>query len=247
MRQLLGLLVLAAICTIPIANAANISEDMVALDRACIPVLVLVQEGRPELALKAVRALRDSWMAFKQQHYKIITKDADWQKDLDRVDALVWEAYTLIDGGRQISLAQEPLERINVIMANLRHRNQIDHYFDRVLAFREPLNVIVRAARSEPPAANVVELIRTSFAAATTAWARVLATDPGAGYRLSMQEHEVLRAKLELETAALDSLGKALAANDRTAIIAAAIAAWPPFIGIYNSFGDFHALMWAGQ
>lgn len=247
MRQLFGLLLLTVICGVPIADAADIREDMVALDRACIPVLVLSSEGHADFALKAMRVARSRWASFKDRYYKINTTDADWRKDLDRVDALFWEAYTIIDGGRQLALVQEPLERVNVIMTNLRRRNRIDHYFDRVTAFREPLNAIVSAAQGKAPAEEAVSLIRTSFATAREAWERVLSGEPGTGYRLTLGEREALQTKLDLETAALEALGKALAANDRAAIIAAAVAMRPPFIGIYNSFGDFHSLIWEGS
>lgn len=246
MRQLFGLLLLTVICSVPIADASDIGEDMVELDQAYIPVLVLMSEGRADLAIKAMRVARDRWASFKNKNYKLNTTDANWRKDLDLVDALIWEAQSIIEGGRQLALAHESLERMNKIMMNLRRRNGIDHYFDRVTAFRDPLNAIVAAAQGKMPPGDAVSLIRTSFASAMQAWELVLAADPGPGYRLTSRERDALRAKLNLETAALEALGKALAANDQSAIIAAAVATRPPFRGVYNSFGDFHGFIWEG-
>ena len=247
MRPLFRLLLLTLICNAPVARAADIREDMVALDRAVIPVLVLSSEGQAVLAFKAMRVARSKWTTFKERHFQTNAKDADWKKDLDRVDALMWEAYTIIDGGRQVALAQEPLERVNVIMASLRQRNRINHYFDHLTAFRQPLNALVGAAQAKVPAEDAVSRIRTSFATAKEAWERVVSAEPGTGYQLTSGEREALQAKVDLETAALAALGKALDASDRAAIIAAAAATSPPFVGIYTSFGDFHGLIWEGS
>jgi hypothetical protein len=242
MRQLIGLLLLTMICSAPLARAADIREDMVTLDRAVIPALVLSSDGRADLALKAMRAARSTWTSFKARYYEFKSKDPDLKKDLDRVDALMWEAHTIIDGGRQVALAQEPLERVTVVMANLRRRNGIDHYLDHLTAFRQPLNAIVAAAQSKAPADDAVNQIRAAYATASEAWKSVLAAEPSTGYQLTSGEREALQAKVDLETAALAALGKALAGNDRAAIIAAAIAVSQPFTDVYNSFGDFSGL-----
>jgi hypothetical protein len=247
MRQLLGLLLLTVICSAPLARAADIREDMVMLDRAVIPALVLTTENRPDLALKAMRAARSKWAAFKERYYNFKTTDADWRRDFDRVDALMWEAHTIIDGGRQVALAQAPLERVNAVMGNLRRRNGIDHYFDQVTAVRAPLNAIVGAAETKAPADDAVTRIRASYETVRQAWERMVSSEPSTGYQLTSGERETLQARLELETAALEALGKALAGNDRAAIIAAAAAIKLPFSGVYNFFGDFHALMWEGS
>jgi hypothetical protein len=247
MRKLLASLILTVTCGASIADASDIREDMVVLDRALIPVAVLVSEGRADLAWKAMRLAGDRWISFKNKHYASNTKDAGWRKDFDLIDALIWEAHTIIRGGNQLVLSKEPLERVNRIMTNLRRRNEMDHYFDRVLAFREPLNAMVAATQSKAPPEDAVSLIRTSYAAAMPAWERMLAADPGTAYRLTVNELNAFRAKLALETAALEALGKALAANDPSGIIATAAATRPPFVGIYNSFGDFHGLIWEGS
>lgn len=246
MRGMLGLLVLALMFGAPIARAADIREDMVALDRAWIPALVLASEARADLALKAMRVARSRWAAFKDRYYTFKTTDADWRRDFDRVDALIWEAHTIIDGGRQVTLARESLERVNRIMTNLRRRNGIDHFFDHVNAFREPLDAITVAAQDTTPATDAVDRIRASFATARSAWERVRSAEPGTGYRLTSAEREAINTRLGLQTAALEALGKALAAGDRAAIIASAVATRPPFAALYNSFGDFHGLLWEG-
>ncbi|MCE9641100.1 MAG: hypothetical protein K8S22_13290 [Betaproteobacteria bacterium] len=245
MKQLLGFILLTMMCGARLAAAANIHEDMVALDRALIPVLVLLAEGQGELSSKAMRVARGRWAAFRNEYQDMKTADADWRRDIQRVDALFWEAYTVIDGGRQLALAQAPLERAIATLVNLRRRNRLEHYFDRVMAFREPLNAIVSPAQGKAPADEKARLIRASYATARQAWERVLGGEPGAGYRLTVNESARLQDRLDVETAALDALGKALDANDPAAIVAAAAATMPPFIGVYNSFGDFHALIWA--
>jgi len=52
-------------------------------------------------------------------------------------------------------------------------------------------------------------------------------------------QREELARRRDAESAALESLDKALAANDRAEILAAAAGLKPPFERLYYFFGDF--------
>jgi len=242
MKKILLVLALIFTCTIAAGAALDMRAEMAALDRALIPVWALTVEGRLDLATKAMPVLRHEWYGFKERNYDARTADAGWRNDIDRVDALIGEAAAILDGGRYPDLVRTPLERAATVLAGLRQRSGIDYYTDYLIAFRVPMDGIVAAGKD--PNAESVARIRAFYPQARAAWQHLPPAGPGPAFHLSAARTEALPGMIEAETKALDDLGRVLDANDAAAIAAAALAIRPPFLSVYYSFGDFHALMW---
>jgi hypothetical protein len=244
MKKILLFLCLLAASPVVSGAANDIRAEMAAVDRAFIPVWALTVEGRLDLAAKAMMYLQREWYGFKERHYGDKTPDAGWRADLDRIDALIREADTILDGGRFPDLVRAPLERSATVLAALRQRNGIDYYVDRLTAYRVLVDGIVDAGRDRAMSRASVDRIAALHPAARDAWARLPAGGPGAAFRLTETQREALPKLIEAESNALAALGRALDANDAAAISAAAIAIRPPFLSIYYMFGDFHAMVW---
>ena len=245
MKKLLFFLTLM-VCSAVVAGAAvDIRAEMAAIDRALIPVWALTVEGRLDLAAKAMPVLQREWYAFNQRHYGDKTADAGWRADFDRIDALIREADSILDGGRFPDLVRVPLERVATLFAGLRQRNGIDDYYaDHLIAFRAVMDGIVTAARDQNANAGAVDRIRALYPAAREAWGRLPAAGPAAYFHLTTAQRSALAGMVEVETKALDLLGRALDGNDPPAVFAPALAIRPPFLSVYYAFGDFHAMMW---
>lgn len=244
MKKSLILLTLLFSCASAWGAATDIRAEMAALDRAFIPVWALTAEGRLDLAAKAMPVLQREWRGFRERHSGDKTTDAGWRNDFSRIDALVYEADAILDGGRFADLVRAPLERMAALLAGLRQRNGIEYYPDYLLAFRVPMDGMVAAAADKALRAESIARIRELYPAAREAWGRLPAAGPGPALRLTAAQTERLAGLVEVETRALATLASALDANDAAAIAAAALALRPAFLSIYYLFGDFHAIMW---
>mgnify|MGYP003346452652 CR=1 FL=1 len=136
MKKMVLLLCLLVASAIAPAAVNDIRAEMAAVDRAFIPVWALTVEGRLDLAAKAMMYLQREWYGFKERHYGDKPPDAGWRADFDRIDALIREADSILDGGRFPDLVRAPLERSATVLAALRQRNGIDYYVDRLTAYR---------------------------------------------------------------------------------------------------------------
>ncbi len=244
MKKCLPFLIFLFWHTAAAGAAPDIRAEMAALDRAFIPVWALTAEGRLDLAAKAMPYLQREWYGFRDRHTGDRNVDAAWGSDFGRIDALVYEADAILDGGRFPDLVRAPLERIAATLAGLRQRNGIDYYPDYLAAFRVPMDGMVAAAVDGASRAGALERIRTLYPAAREAWARLPAAGPGPAFRAGAVQREGLTAMIDGVTQALDALGRALDGNDAAAVSAATLALRPAFLRVYYWFGDFHAIIW---
>ena len=227
---------------LPLVAFAGLKEDMVALDRAYIPALAVTTEGKLPESQRAMEQLNKQWAAFKQQNATIKGGDTQWKSDIAAIDRMIAEANKVVAGGVDLVKAHEALEGVRMTMLAMRARSRMSYYLDALTHFHDPMEDIVLAAKDKTPEtfgeADLAK-IRAALPLAEKRWAEVKAMRVDPAFMLSAEQQQTLTGLIASESAALDTLKKALAGSDRAALIKAAVAIKPAFARIYMSFGNF--------
>jgi hypothetical protein len=227
---------------LPLAAFAGLKEDMIALDRAYIPALAVTSQGTLEESQRAMALLNKQWAEFKQKHTGSLPKDKQWKSDLAKIDGMVAEANKIVASGKDLAKAHEALEGLRFTMADARKRAKMSYFLDGLTHFHEPMEAIVLTAKDKTPANfddAEMKLIKDALAEAEKVWGVVRKTKIDAEYGFSDAQRETLAKLIANESQALETLKKALAANDKAAVIKAAGAIKPPFAKTFMSFGNF--------
>jgi hypothetical protein len=219
-----------------------IETDMAMLDRAYIPALALSSAGNREGTIVAMEVLKLEWTRFRERHYKGKPDDALWNTDLDDVDARIGRAEELARA-ESLDAAHEELEGVRRRMLELRRRNGIDYFPDRLVDFHDPMEAIFLTAKQRGAAgmdSTTQSALGQLAANARAEWDKVLAGELDAR-QLRLDAAAVAKAKEQLaaESEALDKLDAALAGGDPQAVYEAGMAVRPPFAKLYMVFGDF--------
>jgi hypothetical protein len=228
----------------PLAAFAGLKEDMIALDRAYIPALAVTSQGTLEESQRAMALLNKQWAEFKGKHANR-PQDKQWQADLTKIDGMIAEANKIVAGGKDLVKAHEVLEGVRFTMLEARTRAQMPYFLDALTNYHDPMEAIVLTAKDKTPANfgdGEIGLIKDSLADAEKRWAVVKQTRIDSEYGFSEAQRETLAKLIANESQALETLKKALAANDKAAVIKAAVAIKPPFAKTFMSFGDFEAI-----
>jgi hypothetical protein len=229
---------------VPLTAFAGLKEDMIALDRAYIPALAVTSQGTLEESQRAMALLNKQWADFKAKNGKR-PSDKQWQADLTKIDGMIAEANKIVAGGKDLVKAHEALEDLRFVMAEARKRAKMSYFLDSLTAYHEPMEAIVLSAKDRTPADfgdADIGLIKQSLADAEKRWGAVRKTKIDAEYGFSDAQKETLAKLIASESQALDALKKAIASNDKAAIIKSAVAIKPPFAKAFMIFGNFEAV-----
>jgi hypothetical protein len=225
---------------VPTANPpASLLMDMAALDQAYIPVLALTTQNDAVGSRKSMDILLTKWSAFKGTYYSAMPQDSLWKPNLDTVDTTINSANTRITEGN-LSAAHAELEQFRLTMLDLRSRNNIDYFIDKLTRFHAPMETIVLAA---PPQGNVdVAAIRQAYPDAVAKWSAVkTGTIDATLYGFTPDKMAQIQILMANQTRALDNLGAALDSGNTTMIGTSAVAIKGPFSILFSSFGKFPA------
>jgi hypothetical protein len=231
--------------TMPGTPVTNISptllKDMAALDQAYIPVLALTSQNSSNNSRKAMGILLPKWIAFNRTYYNSMPGDPGWKTDLDSINVTVFTANALITNGN-LTAAHTELEGFRLTMLDLRTRNQIDYFIDKLTLFHDPMERIVLAAQNKAPADVDTALIRQVFPEAVAKWEDVQTADLNAElFDFNQTDVQRIRGMIDNETAALTNLENALKTGDNSTIGNASVAIKPPFSTLFAAFGKFPA------
>lgn len=217
----------------------SLLADMAALDQAYIPVLALSTQNDAAGSRKSMDTLLVKWKAFRSTYYTAMPQDPQWKPDLDTVDATIRDADARIAEGN-LSAAHAGLEQFRLTMLDLRTRNHIDYFIDKLTRFHGPMETIVLAA---PDKDHVdVAAIRQAYPDAVAKWDTVrTGTIDATLYGFTPEKMAQVQALEANETRALDNLGAALEAGNTTTIGTTAVAIKGPFSVLFSSFGKFPA------
>ena len=218
----------------------SLLKSMAELDRAYIPALFFMNLQKPRESEIALKILKAKWKQFDQKYYELELKygigitDKLWKDDFRAIDVLISSAEGKVAAGK--------LTAVREILKELRHRHGLDYYLDKMVAFNDATEEIIKFLNgkkklSETELAKLYALSKK----AKKEWATVSASridiktfgfdlkKPGAIKKLSDKEQKSL-AKLDLaiDSKALDQIAdtiKEIKAN---------------FMLIYRVFGDFN-------
>ena len=216
-------------------------KDMAILDQAYIPVLALTTQNDPVRSRKAMDTLLTEWSAFKGTYYTAMPQDPRWKPDLDTVNMTIYSANAKITEGN-LSAAHNELEQFRLTMLDLRTRNKIDFFIDKMTRFHDPMEAIVLAAQDKAPDKVDVATIRQVYPDAVSKWDAVkTATIDATLFGFTPDQEQKTRILIANQTLALEKLGTALNSGNTTAIGTAAVAIKGPFSTLFSSFGKFPA------
>jgi hypothetical protein len=214
---------------------------MAALDQAYIPVLALTTQNDAVGSRKSMDTLLMKWNAFKGTYYTAMPQDLQWKPDLDTVGTTINSANVRITEGN-LSAAHAELEQFRLTMLDLRTRNNIDYFIDKLTRFHAPMETIVLAAQDKSPDNVDVAAIQQAYPDAVAKWEAVKTGTIDAtlyGFTLDkLAQIEILKAN---QTRALNNLKTALDSGNTTTIGTTAVAIKGPFSILFSSFGKFPA------
>ncbi|MDD1718954.1 MAG: hypothetical protein LUQ25_02740 [Methanoregulaceae archaeon] len=221
------------------AVPAAMLRDMASLDQAYIPVLALTTQNDAGNSRKAIDTLMGRWAIFNSTYYRAMPGDPMWSSDFQRVNTTISSANRLIAQGN-LTGAHTELEQFRLIMLDLRTRNHIDYFIDKLTLFHAPMEEIVLAAQNKAPEEVDTGTIREIYPAAVMAWNAVKGAEIDAAlFDLNETQAAKIRTLINNETAALDTLGTALKTNDSALIGNVSVAIKGPFSTLFSAFGKF--------
>lgn len=218
----------------------DLLRTMAELDRAYIPALWWTGQKDRERASTAIDRLHAVWMGVEPILTESPLLDGASTEELEAVRRSIARGASLVDGDGDLHEAHEALEEIRLDTLELRRRNDIPYFLDRLTEYHEPMEAIVLAAVSGDDSA--VDRIRELAPQARSSW-RAVEDHPFDNRVYRLERHELHRRERAVaeEAAALDTLEAALAASqdggDPTAILAAARGIKPPFTRLVLLFG----------
>jgi hypothetical protein len=225
------------------AARADFVVDSAAFDKAYIPALAVTSQGEAEKSKAAMARLNQAWLLYSNAHRQDNPGDASWEKGFAEIDKWIREADAIVARGDTLIDAHNVLEHVRVILMQLRQKHGIDYYLDHQTAFHEPMETIVLAAKGKTPATLTEQdlaTIRNTLPALDARWKAVQNArfEPG-NYGLDSTRAAKVKQTVERETEAIETLKKALAGSDKSAMIQSAAAIKPPFAQLYMLFGAF--------
>jgi HPt (histidine-containing phosphotransfer) domain-containing protein len=221
------------------AVRAELVDEMMMLDRAYVPALVLTNQPQKPAAATAesLRRLHAAWAKF-QAALPPAERPA-YAAAIAESDAKIKEADRLLAGGSRQS-AHDALESVRISFWKARAARGVEYYPDRLTAFHEEMEVVVDLA--ENPAADATKLKR-HLAEASALWSRVEgARFDAARHGFDAEQTARLQALVRKEREILSQLDAAVAAGNRAEVAAGAKALKGNFAQTYFLFGDFSGL-----
>lgn len=235
------------VCLVGMFFVTTVRADVLAhsagFDKAYIPALALTSQGDSEKSKVAMARLNQAWRFYSNAHRQDNPGDESWMKGFAEIDQWIREADTIVARGNKLIDAHNVLEHVRIILMQLRQNHGIDYFPDHLTAFHEPMEEIVLAAKGKTPETFTEQdlaTIRNTLPALEARWSAVRKArfDP-AKYGLDGERAAKVKQYVELETAAMDKLKKALAGSDEATMIQSAVAIKPPFAQLYMLFGEF--------
>ena len=223
-------------------TAADLREDMVALDRAFVPAFGVINRTppQPEEAKRAVSKLGVQWNGFKQKYATAQGGDPQWPSDIEKIDQKIAAAARIVDTGADFPKARDELKVVRQTFIDMRQRLNMPYLLDDVIRFHDPMEAIHLTARGktgEQLTDADVAKISTLFSEADQRWAKVRSANIDSVIAPSAERREGLNKLMANETRALDVLKQALSSGDREAIAKSAQGLRGPFTALHSSFG----------
>lgn len=237
----LAIWVLAAIG----CNSQEFMRDMIELDKALVPALLLTAEKEPTGdAVMAVKQLKQQWRTFTAFRMEDKRDYKEWDRIMAEVERQIDSADGDIDAGDYAG-AHKKLVRARNLMKDFRAKNEMDYFPDALASFEPHMQMIAKSVADRVPETLMDDEIRKIGKIQTearAAWQKVRESHfDNFVFKFSGDRKDELVSYIEQETALLDEIGLSVARRDRAGIINAASLAGEPYKRAVMMFGDFTA------
>ena len=152
-------------------------KDMVVLDKAYIPALMLTKEGDVSRAQAAVDRLADSWATFQSKWKSTVNQE--WRAGFERIDELVAESTKRVAAAQDLKRAHAVLDEIRHILARLRKEEGISYFVDFVTSVEDALDEVVRTVgqdKHKPMTSDELDVAEKGLLLAQKRWEVVAST-----------------------------------------------------------------------
>jgi len=218
----------------------SLSKSMAELDRAYIPAIFfmsLQKQRESEIALKMLKA---KWKEFDQKYYELELKygigitDKLWKDDFRAIDTLI----SSVEG----RAAAEKLTAVREILKELRHRHGLDYYLDKMIAFNNATEEIIKFLNGKKKLSETdLGKLQVLSKKAQKEWATVSASRVDAKtFGFDLKKPGAIKKLVEKEQKSLAKLDPAIDSKDLDQIAGAIKEIKANFMLIYRVFGDFN-------
>lgn len=220
----------------------NVLPGMVKFDRAYIPALSLTYDADTVRSKAALADLTKESQVFLQKYRSWVRASPQRQADMNRVTEQVKRASLLVESGA-LAGAHDALEQVRNVMLDMRRREGIEYLPDYLTEFHHIMERLVsatdgRSALTLSPAA--LDSITADYAEVRQAWTSVMSAGIDAKvHGFDSEKLAAVKAHIQAVSDALDRLGAALDAHDRTAVVKAVAEVKSEFAALYKQFGDY--------
>ncbi len=228
---LAGLAIIASAC----AQAGTL-DDMASFERVYIPALALTnQPQQPEARVAAsLRRLVSAWPSFRERFSR---EGPQLEKAVLAADRSLEQASALLASGRR-SEAHDALESVRAAFIDARRQAGTELYVDRLVAFHDAMEEVVKLVSSGAPAAQVAPRLERASALWHEAERPPFHTEL---FGFDDAKRSDLTKRIAAERALMDALGPALT-GDAEEARRLAKEMKESFSRLYVMFGDFSGL-----
>jgi hypothetical protein len=221
-------------------------KDTAVFDKAYIPALFLTSQGKVEESKLSMKFLKEGWTVFKEKYYSAQPNDAQWKKDMDKVEELIIAADETVAGGKELGSAHEDIEGAGAILKDARQRNKIEYFPDYLAEFHGVMEEVFEDAvnwKPETLSDKDIQNIQKIVSDGLETWdAAKKANFSPELYGFSAEKVQKMTNLHKAEEDALLALQEALKKGDKAEIIKYALSLKPKYASVYLLFGDFERL-----
>ena len=221
-------------------------KDTAVFDKAYIPALFLTSQGKVEESKLSMKFLKEEWAVFKKRYYSAQPNDAQWKKDMDKVEEMIMAADSTVASGKDLRSAHGDLEGAGGILMEARQRNKIEYFPDYLTEFHGIMEEIFEAAvnwKPETLSEKDIQTIQKVLSEGLEAWdgTKKAKFIPDL-YGFSPEKVQKMRNLHKAEEDALLAFQEAIKKGDKAEIIKEALSLKPKYASIYLLFGDLERL-----
>ena len=140
------LTVLFVLSALPACQQDRFKEDMIAFDKAFVPVYYHITLEDNYMAKRAVFRLDFQWQKFFNKYAEQFPEDENWTEGFRRANSWLQDAYTAI-ATNDVATAYMQLDHFRYEMIKLRARQEMPYYLDKVWDFQIALDMVMEVVR----------------------------------------------------------------------------------------------------
>lgn len=221
-------------------------KSMAEFDKIYIPSLIFADLKRQRSSEIVLGKLRFEWNKFHNHFYNLKFEygvdivDKFWKEDFDQIGQLIATAEVMVKEDK-LEDAYHKLEEIRSVFRELRHRNGLPYFLDRMTDFHQTMDEILAYLRgkSELKDKDYKKMDKLSKEALLR-WDKLAeAKIDGQIYGFDDTKIKAIRQRISFEAERVEGFKAAVESGDENAIFQSAQDIKPNYIVLYKAFGNF--------